>query len=112
MFDGLQQLAAPFKEEILVAAGEFGEDLGAVILGSGALGDGADGRCKVEFSGLQGGFEESPQSVCGRRAIQLVVLYQVQGHIRIAPRSVVGFVRSCRAPTLTASLECVLMLDC
>ena len=77
MFDGLEKFGAAFEEEFGVAAGKFGEDFGAAVVGGGAFGERADGGLQGEFAGGDGVIEEFLQGGDGRRTIEVVIFDQV-----------------------------------
>lgn len=77
MFDGLEEFGAAFEEEFGVAAGKFGEDFSAAVIGSGAFGEGADGGLQGEFAGADGVIEEFLQGGDGRRTIEVIIFDQV-----------------------------------
>ena len=77
MLDGLEEFGAAFEEEGVVAAGEFGEDFCAAVVGCGVGGERSNRSLEIELGGADGGVEEFLQRVCGRRAVELAVFDQV-----------------------------------
>src|SRR5262249_33231345 len=80
MLDGMEKLRAALEQQVFIAAGEVSKDFGAAVVGSGARTQRADSDFQIEFGGDNGLLEKFAQCFRRRRAIELAVFNQVQGH--------------------------------